>query len=185
MRVIGGSAKGRKLLPVPGDSTRPILDRVKTSLFDILRPILPGLRILDLFGGSGAVGIEALSQGAEHCTFVEIEKKAIQTIEKNLTSTGLSSQASVRSNDSFRFLKSCTDSFDLIYVAPPQYKGMWIQAMHLIAERPDLVAAGGSVVVQIDPVEDENISLTLFERSDERRYGSTLLVFYKKIAHRQ
>lgn len=179
MRVIGGTAKGRKLLAVPGDTTRPILDRVKTSLFDILRPRLDGIRVLDLFGGSGAVGIEALSQGATHCTFIDITPKAVETIKKNLETTGLSAQASVRCNDSFRFLKSCSEQYDLIYVAPPQYKALWVQAMMAIAERPHLLATDGLIIAQIDPVEDEALEMTAFSLSSQRRYGSTLLNFYE------
>ena len=180
MRVIGGVAKGRKLLAVPGDTTRPILDRVKTSLFDILRPEITDKIILDLFGGSGAVGIEALSQGAAHCTFIDLYKPATQVITQNLKNTGLLSQASVQCNDSFRYLKSTKQVFDIIYVAPPQYKGIWIQAMQTIAERPNLVSEGGSLIVQIDPIEDEKLDLSAFKEVNRRTYGSTLLIFYSK-----
>jgi 16S rRNA (guanine(966)-N(2))-methyltransferase RsmD len=93
MRVIAGTAKGRKLLAVPGDGTRPILDRVKTPLFDILRPEIQGARVLDLFAGSGAVGIEALSQGAAHCTFLDLSRPAIDTIKANLETTGFVANA--------------------------------------------------------------------------------------------
>ena len=180
MRVIAGSAKGRKLFSVPGDTTRPILDRVKTSLFDILRPTLADKRFLDLFAGSGSVGIEALSQGALHCTFVDLERKAIQTIERNLELTQLSNQARVVNNDSFRFLKNIKESYDIIYVAPPQYKALWVQASHAIAERPNLLNAGGQMIVQIDPVEDEDLTMSIFNLEDQRRYGSTLIKFYRK-----
>lgn len=179
MRVVSGSAKGMKLLAVPGDTTRPILDRVKTSLFDILRPHLEGMRVLDVFAGSGAVGIEALSQGAAHCTFIDLAKPAVETIKKNLAHTNLTQQATVLCNDSFRFLKNNKDEFDLVYVAPPQYKALWINAMHAIAERPNLVAKSGMIIAQIDPVEDEDLDLTAFIKTDQRKYGSTLLNFYQ------
>ena len=87
MRVVAGSARGKKLSVVPGHGTRPILDRVKTSLFDVLRPRMPGMDMLDLFAGSGSVGIEALSQGAASCTFIDCGDKAIATIRKNLALT--------------------------------------------------------------------------------------------------
>ncbi len=96
MRVVGGTARGKSLLVVPGRGTRPILDRVKTALFDILRPRLAGMRLLDLFAGSGSVGIEALSQGAAHCTFIDLGRDAITTIKKNLDSTGFAPNAIVR-----------------------------------------------------------------------------------------
>lgn len=178
MRVIGGTAKGRALKAVPGDSTRPILDRVKTPLFDMLRGDLPGMRVLDLFGGTGAVGIEALSQGAEHCVFLDTNARAIETIKANLDTTDLTGRAEVRHTDAFVYLKNSTKAFNLIYVAPPQYEGIWIEAMRVIAERPHLVAPGGMVIAQIDPKEYENLDLRAFRETKQRRYGNTVLVFY-------
>jgi 16S rRNA (guanine966-N2)-methyltransferase len=180
MRVVSGSAKGRKLQSVPGDTTRPILDRVKTALFDILRPELSDTKVLDLFGGSGSIGIEALSQGAQHATFIELAQSAVRVIEANLEMTGLRQYAAVRCDDAFRFLKNCKDSFDIVFVAPPQYKGLWIQAMHMLAERPSVIASGGLVVVQIDPVENEELVLRDLSLENQRRYGSTLLLFFRK-----
>ncbi|MCB9029776.1 MAG: 16S rRNA (guanine(966)-N(2))-methyltransferase RsmD [Deltaproteobacteria bacterium] len=181
MRIVAGSAKGKKLLSVPGDTTRPILDRVRTSLFDILRPEIEGIKILDLFAGSGSVGIEALSQGAAHCTFLDLEKKAIEVINKNLEATNLTAKASVHHQDAFKFLKRTEENYDLIYVAPPQYKGLWEEAMRSIAERPSLVKAGGKIIVQIDPKEYEELKLTHFKASSERKYGNTLLIFFEKV----
>ena len=122
MRVIGGTARGRKLLSVPGDSTRPILDRVKQTLFDILRPTIRDIDMLDLFGGTGAVGIEALSQGARSCIFVDVDKKAVEIIKKNIAHTGFTEQSSVRHQDAFTYLRNTKKSFDLIYIAPPSTK---------------------------------------------------------------
>lgn len=178
MRVISGVARGRKLQPVPGDSTRPILDRVKTSLFDILRPGLAGTTWLDLFAGSGAVGIEALSQGAKYCTFIDIEREAIATIKRNLVATNFEKQAKVVHTDAFSFLKSAKGPYDAIYVAPPQYHGIWLNALYALAERPHLVSAAGRIIVQIDPAEYEPVCLTTFNELEQRRYGGTLLVFY-------
>lgn len=178
MRVVGGSAKGRKLKSVPGDSTRPVTDRVKTALFDILRPFLPGIKVLDLFAGSGAVGIEALSQGAARCTFIDLERRAIETIRENLTCTGLAEQAEVKLADAFRFLKNCREAFDLIYIAPPQYKNLWVEALQCIAERPHLLSADGRVVVQIDPLEADELKLSELSEVDRRRYGNSLLLIF-------
>jgi 16S rRNA (guanine966-N2)-methyltransferase len=179
MRVIGGTAKGRLLKAVPGDSTRPILDRVKTPLFDILRPSLAGQSVLDLFAGTGAVGIEALSQGAARCVFLDTNARAIATIKDNLETCALSSQADVRHTDAFVYLKNTSKVFDLIYVAPPQYKGIWIEAMRIIAERPHLLATGGSIIVQIDPKEYEALELLTLEEVQQRKYGNTVLVFFR------
>ena len=113
----------------------PILDRVKTALFDILRPRIAGMTVLDLFAGSGSVGIEALSQGAAHCTFIDRGHKAVATIKKNLEATGLGDRADVLHGDALGYLKATTKTFDFIYVAPPQYKGLWLEAMRLVGRR--------------------------------------------------
>jgi 16S rRNA (guanine(966)-N(2))-methyltransferase RsmD len=190
MRVVAGSAKGKKLLTVPGHGTRPILDRVKTSLFDVLRPRIEGMVLLDLFAGSGSVGIEALSQGAEACTFIDLGDKAIATIKKNLTITGVAGRAEVRQADALNYLKWVETQFDLIYVAPPQYKGLWIEAMQLIAERPDMLRPptadleedrdAGLVIVQIDPKEYQRLDLGMIGETRQKRYGNTLLVFFER-----
>ena len=179
MRVIGGTAKGKPLKVVPGDDTRPILDRVKVPLFDILRPTLPNLRVLDLFGGTGSVGIEALSQGAASCVFLDTSSEAVKIINLNLETTGLKDRAEVRHTDAFGYLKRTAKDFDLIYVAPPQYEGLWLEAMCIIAERPHLVAANGRVIVQIDPKEYEELNLSTFKEINQRKYGKTVLVFFE------
>jgi 16S rRNA (guanine(966)-N(2))-methyltransferase RsmD len=181
MRVIGGTARGTKLLAVPGDTTRPILDRVKTSLFDILRPRIEGVSWLDIFGGSGAVAIEALSQGAAKATILDIEPKAVETIKKNLTLTHLTEKAEVRLTDCFTYLRNCQKSFDLMYVAPPQYKQLWIEAAQTIAERPHLIADGGQMIIQIDPREYEALALKTFLEFDRRKYVNTELLFFDKL----
>lgn len=181
MRVVAGSAKGKNLKSVPGSGTRPILDRVKTALFDILRPSIEGRQVLDLFAGSGSVGIEALSQGAAHCVFTDTAKTAIETIRANLENCDLSAQAEVRNQDAFTYLRNTKKVFDLIYVAPPQYKGLWVEALHCMAERPALLSSIGMVIVQIDPREYEQLRLSAFLQSDLRRYGNTQLVFFQKV----
>jgi 16S rRNA (guanine(966)-N(2))-methyltransferase RsmD len=153
---------------------------VKTALFDILRPQLEGMKVLDVFAGSGGVGIEALSQGAGHCTFIDINNNAFKTIKKNLESTKLSDHASVLNTDAFSFLRRTKESFDLIYVAPPQYEGLWVETLHILAERPELLRKDGMVVVQIDPKEYETLSLQSFVETSQRKYGNTVLIFFGK-----
>lgn len=191
MRVVAGSARGKKLLVVPGRGTRPILDRVKTSLFDILRARIAGMTVLDLFAGSGSVGIEALSQGAARCTFLDLGSEAVATIKKNLAITELSGRAQVRRADALSYLRETRETFDLIYVAPPQYKNLWVDAMRLIAERPGLLpgaAAGpaedqcaGLAIAQIDPREYEALDLGAIRETRQSRYGNTLLVFFEGV----
>lgn len=189
MRVVSGTAKGRTLLVVPGHGTRPILDRVKTALFDILRPRVPDMNMLDLFAGSGSVGIEALSQGAAFCTFTDLGHDAVGTIRKNLAHTGLSDRAKVRRTDALKFLNATEDQYDLIYVAPPQYKNLWVDAMRRIAARPELLRPpsadsdgedeGGIVIAQIDPREYVSLDLGSLRETRQNRFGNTLLVFYE------
>lgn len=189
MRVVGGTARGMHLHAVPGTGTRPITDRVKTALFDILRPDLSGMVLLDLFGGSGSVGIEALSQGAAWCTFTDSGHHAVATIRKNLAQTGLADRAEVLRTDAFAYLKFTDRAFDLIYVAPPQYKGLWVEALRRIADRPETLRrvdsnskegrSAGMVIVQIDPKEYESLDLGTLRESRQKRYGNTLLVFYE------
>jgi len=179
MRVIAGRAKGRRLRPVPGEATRPITDRVKEALFDILGNEVEGCRFLYLFGGTGGVGIEALSRGAAHCTFVEWDQWALRTIRQNLQETGLASRAEVVRGDAFAYLRRPDlEPFDIIYVAPPQYRRLWRKALEQIDVRPALLTPGGLVIVQIHPREAEDVPLQHLVLDDERRYGSTLLRFY-------
>ena len=179
MRVIAGSAKGHKLQSVPGDSTRPITDRAKEALFSILGDWITETRVLDLFGGTGAVGIEALSRGASFAHFIDRNRKAVQIIQANLAHCKLDAYATVMQGDSFAFLESYRgEPFDLIYVAPPQYQGMWHKGLTLVDQHPDLLAPFGAVIVQIHPREETEVELSFLEEYDRRQYGSVLLIFY-------
>lgn len=182
MRVIAGKAKSRKLQSVPGDGTRPITDRAKEALFSILGRWIMDARVLDLFGGTGAVGIECLSRGAAHVHFLDLNRKAVETIWANLRHCKLDSQATVEGRDSFVFLQKYSgEPFDLIFVAPPQYQGLWHKALQLIDSRPALLAPFGSVIVQIHPKEEAPVTLTQLQEYDRRKYGSVMLVFYARV----
>ena len=182
MRVISGSARGKRLKKVPGDSTRPIMDRVKENLFNILGTSVIDSRWLDLFAGTGQVGIEALSRGAAQVVFTDTIRAAIRTIHENLEATRLVERAIVVQTDAFGYLRSYQrEPFDLIYVAPPQYKGMWLEALRIIDEQPErLLTAVGLVIVQIDPKEYQEVPLARLELTDQRRYGNTMLCFYEQ-----
>jgi 16S rRNA (guanine(966)-N(2))-methyltransferase RsmD len=181
MRVISGSAKGRKLRSVPGDSTRPIADRVKVALFDILSGEVADASFLDLFAGTGGVGIEALSRGAARAVFIDSEPSAVRTTRENLAATGLDRKADVIRSDSFRYLeRSEHPAFDIIYIAPPQYKGLWERALRTIDERPEWLSDDGQAIVQIHPREWTEARLAHLIEFDRRKYGNTLLVFFEK-----
>jgi 16S rRNA (guanine966-N2)-methyltransferase len=196
MRVIAGKAKGRKLRSVPGDVARPITDRVKESLFNILGDEVVDALFLDLFAGTGSVGIEALSRGARRAVFVERHRRAIETIKENLKITGLADQAEVIRDDVFRFLArepaippkvggerggAPKEKFDLIYIAPPQYQGLWAETL-LALDGRGLLAEGGLAIAQIFPKEYQDLELKSLSLVDQRKYGSTMLCFYRCLA---
>ena len=178
LRVISGSAKGIRLKTVPGDTTRPITDVVKEALFNILGDEIQGAAVLDLFAGTGAVGIEALSRGVVRGVFLDLSPLAVKTIKENLSAAHLTAQAVVRRADAFTYLNETPlPCFDLIYVAPPQYKGLWEKALRLIDSRPEILSQSGQVIVQVNPLEWEDIPFTHLSEFDRRKYGDTLLVF--------
>ncbi len=179
MRVIAGIAKGRPLQAVPGQGTRPISDRVKEAVFNILGPRVAGARVLDLFAGTGSVGIEALSRGAAQATFVERKGRAIATIRDNLETTGLQDGAQIVKADVFRFLSGEPEPFDVVYVAPPQYRGLWRKSLLALDASPGWLSTGGLAIVQIFPKEFEPLDLETLRLADQRRYGSTQIDIYE------
>lgn len=181
MRVIAGSAKGIQLQAVPGSGTRPISDRVKEAVFNILGDAVIDSYVLDLFAGTGSVGIEALSRGAEQAVFVEKHPKANATIRANLYRTQLQSRARIVQADVFKFLTGDPQPFDLVYVAPPQYQGLWKKTLLALEANPYWLAADGLAIVQIFPKELEPLDLATLQLTGQRQYGSTLLCFYEPI----
>jgi 16S rRNA (guanine(966)-N(2))-methyltransferase RsmD len=179
LRVIAGSARGRRLRSVPGISTRPITDRTKESLFNIIGADIVNSTFLDLFGGTGSVGIEALSRGAARALFFDLDQRAIATIRKNLEITGFGSRGEVKRGDVFKILTGRPqEKFDYIYIAPPQFHGLWSKAIELVDEHPAWMADDAWVIVQIYPKEHAELNLANLKQFDARRYGNTLLVFY-------
>lgn len=184
MRVVAGSAKGKQLKSPKTSDTRPVMDRVKTALFDILRPRIRGTQVLDLFAGTGAIGIEALSQGAAAATFIELNPEIVRLIHQNLAITHLAGRAEVLRDDAFRFAQAAAQRgrrYDIVYVAPPQYGGLAARALAQLDADP-LTVPGDLVIVQIDPRERptvEDLDLGRLALADERRYGNTLLLFYE------
>lgn len=182
LRVIAGSARGRRLKRVPGDSTRPIMDRVKEALFSILGTDVFDARFLDLFAGTGSVGIEALSRGAQQAVFVEKNGLAAKTIQENLKLTHLEARGVIRRMDVFSLINAPapSDPYDFIYIAPPQYKGLWAETLKALDANPAWVGPETQVIVQIDPDEFTKTDWEHLTIADERRYGKTLLVFLER-----
>lgn len=166
---------------VPGAGTRPVGDRVKESVFNILGRGVVGCHFLDLFAGTGSVGIEALSRGAAYARFIEKSRRAVATIAENLEITGLGDKAEVVRGDVFQVLQSIRDSsFDYVYIAPPQYRGLWLRTLQLLERRADWVNPEGVILVQIDPKESRELTLSRFVEFDRREYGNTAVVFFEK-----
>lgn len=184
LRVIAGSVRGRKLKSVPGKNTRPITDRTKESLFNIIGPEIINASVLDLFAGTGSVGIEALSRGAKYVRFIEINRKASTIIRQNLEITGFlehtDQHADLITGDAFKIISQETDrSFDIIYIAPPQYKNLWLKALSSIDKNIGWLNSDSWVIIQIHPVEYKITELKHLIETDQRKYGSTLLIFYE------
>ncbi len=181
LRVISGKARGRKLRSVPGETTRPVTDRVKEALFNILASDVIDSRWWDLFAGTGAIGIEALSRGAEFVRFTDLNREPIDTIRFNVDHCGFTKQSEIRRGDAFTMLSKGADAeFDYIYIAPPQYKDMWEKALELVDDNINWLTQDSWVIVQIDPKEYREIPLAHLQEIEQRKYGTSLLVFYER-----
>jgi 16S rRNA (guanine(966)-N(2))-methyltransferase RsmD len=150
-------------------------------LFNIIAGDVLDSNWWDLFAGTGAVGIEALSRGAAFVRFSDSNRAPIETIRSNVEHCGFKAQAEIRKGDAFAFLDSIPDKqFEYIYIAPPQYKEMWAKALELTDQNIDWLTDDGWVIVQIDPKEYKPLALENVEEFEQRRYGSTLLVFFER-----
>jgi 16S rRNA (guanine966-N2)-methyltransferase len=181
-RVIAGRARGIRIAG-PGGETRPLGDRVKQTLFAILEPDLPDARVLDLFAGSGAAGLEALSRGAGHVTFVDRDPAAIRTITANLEKTHLAGPAArIIGTDALRWLadpaRTGEPPWDVVIVDPP-YKDADLMIAALLAVDP-LVRPGGRVVAKHARQMSPPASAGLLASERERRFGETTLTFYRR-----
>jgi 16S rRNA (guanine(966)-N(2))-methyltransferase RsmD len=157
------------------------MDRVKESLFNILAGDVIDSSWWDLFAGTGAIGIEALSRGAAFVKFTDLNRMPIETIKENLEHCKFSEQAEIKRGDAFTLLSGTADrGFEYIYIAPPQYKQMWQEALKRIDDNLEWLTEDGTVIVQIDPREYAEVELRNLVEGEQRKYGSTLLVFYDR-----
>lgn len=180
MRIITGSARGCRLkTPKGAEVTRPTADRVKESLFNILGAMVPGRKVLDIFAGTGNLGLEALSRGAEHAVFVD--KATAKLIAENLELTRLAEKAVVRSGDVFAELArqaSAAAEFSLIFCDPPYHKGLWQQALQQIDGSHGLMAENGILVVEHGADENDIPELSRLKLVHNRRYGHTTQISF-------
>ena len=176
MRVITGIARGRKLKTLEGLDVRPTTDRVKEGLFNIIQFDLPGCKFLDLFAGSGQIGIEALSRGAEYALFNDQNRQAQQSIKENLLSVGLYKNSRVISMDAKAFLQSTKDIFDIVFLDPPYHQGILEEILPLAAEK---TSAHGIMICEHENNEAVPEWAGSFHLKKQYRYGKIILSTYQ------
>lgn len=176
MRVITGSARGRRLQTLEGNDVRPTTDKVKEALFSIVQFELEGRRVLDLFAGSGQLGIEALSRGADSCVFVDASKKAIEVVRENLAATNLARLGSVIHGDSLRYLQTSRDRFDLAFLDPPYGTGTLQKALSLL---PRLMKETGVIICESPKGEAVPETVGDFQVWRTYQYSKVTLTVYR------
>lgn len=179
MRVISGSARGTKLLCPDGLSVRPTHDRVKEALFSMLSVKVSGAAVLDLFAGTGALGIEALSRGASQATFVDVSARSLQAVENNLNKTHLLSQSRLLKSDFLSFLSATGETFDLIFLDPPYRAEFLLPALRKIAER-GLLRSEGVIYCETEGQLPEQIT-DLFSVHRDKKYGRAHILLLKEL----
>ncbi len=179
MRVIAGKAKGVALKAPEGMQTRPTGDRVKEALFSIIQFDLPLTRVLDLFGGTGQLAIEALSRGAKSAVIVDAGEKPCRVIRENLRRTGMESAGRVIRSDYLDYLNGCKETFDIIFLDPPYAEIFLENALKKLSEI-DILESGGIIVAERPVGKELPWNLPGFTRSKDYKYGSTLLTLYRK-----
>lgn len=181
MRVVSGTRKGKILKAVPGSSTRPTTDKVKEAIFNIIGPYFDGGIGLDLFAGSGGLGIEALSRGAEKVIFVDKDGKAIQTIYSNINSCGFEDKVEVYRNDAERALNAITKrelTFDLIFLDPPYRKQQLIKLLEII-DKEYLLASKGKIICEHDSEIQLPDRIGQFSVTKSEKYGIIAITIYE------
>ena len=181
MRVIAGTAKGTKLNSIDDISTRPTLDRVKEPLFSIIQNNIVESNVLDLFAGSGALGIESLSRGAKHCTFCDKSYKSIQMLKENIQKVRMQEKSTILNIDYKKCLDEQKEKFDIIFIDPPYKMDIAIDSVKRIIEL-ELLAKDGIIIIETDEEEREKKELEKIdlELYDVRKYGRVKLLFFRE-----
>ena len=179
MRVITGKARGIVLKTPDGMATRPTADRVKEAIFSIIQFDVPTARVLDLFGGTGQLGIEALSRGASHATFVDHGEPACKIIRENLKRTKLEEQGRVVRSDYLTFLHNNRECYDIILLDPPYAEVFLENSLKLITEI-DILQSGGIIVTERPFEKQLSAEFAGYQRSKDYKYGNTVLTLFRK-----
>ncbi len=177
MRVITGEARGRKLVTLEGEDVRPTTDRVKEGMFNIIQFDVEGANVLDLFAGSGQLGIEALSRGAKHCTFIDSANRSIEVVKQNLKSVGFEKRASVFCGDSKMYIGLSKDKFDIAIIDPPYNKNIIDAVLPSVVEK---MTDYGVIICESALDEVLPQSAGEFSIHREYRYGKIKLTVYRK-----
>lgn len=183
MRIIAGLAKGRKLLSPEGMGTRPTLDRVKESIFNIIQNVVPYAQTLDAFAGTGSLGLEAVSRGAKHCYLIDKGDVTFPILKQNVENLKFEEKCTCLYKDSYEALNEFSHkkmSFDLIFIDPPYKKNMIPPAIDIITEG-SLLNDGGLIVAKIDSGEDIYVGNEKIVLTNHRKYGNTTVCFYRYI----
>ena len=180
MRVITGKARGVQLKTPEGLLTRPTADRVKEALFSIIQFDIPGATVLDLFGGTGQLGIEALSRGAQRAVFVDAREDACKLIRENLKRTKLDQEAVVIRADYLDYLRACREQYSIIFLDPPYAEVFLENALKRITEI-DILQSNGIIVTERPLGKDLPLELEGYTRSKDYKYGKTLIAIYRKV----
>ena len=179
MRVITGKARGTVLKTPEGLDTRPTSDRVKEALFSIIQFDVPGARVLDLFGGTGQLGIEAISRGAKSAVFVDTGEKACSIIKENLRRCKMETDGKVIRSDYLKYLENCHDSFNIVFLDPPYAEVFLENALKMLSEI-DILQSGGIIVAERPVGKELSAVIPGFTRSKDYKYGKTVLTLYRK-----
>jgi 16S rRNA (guanine966-N2)-methyltransferase len=178
MRIISGSRRGRKLISFDGDSIRPTTDRVKESIFNLIQEFTLESSVLDLFGGSGALSLEALSRGAKSAVIIDSSKSSVEIINKNISLTGFEDGTEVFCVNAQEFILNTSKKFDIIFLDPPYNKGFIVPILTLIAEK-GLLSENGIAVLESDFC-DEHGEIPGLDILKQRKYGRTYITIYKR-----
>ena len=181
LRIIGGELKGKKLYTIPGTLIRPTSDRLRESIFNILSYLVKGAVVLDLFAGTGALGIEALSRGAKSAVFIDNNKKALSVVERNIQSCAVDNMSQIiRWNivKNLNCIKSVDSKFNLVFMDPPYNKGLIEPSLINLYDSGSL-GKDACIIVEHTPFEPVPGDCKQFELADQRKYGKTLISFIK------
>ena len=178
MRIISGSRRGPKLMEFEGSHVRPTTDRVKESVFNLIQSYVSDARVLDMFSGSGALSMEAVSRGAKNAVCVDTDKRSVDIIRKNIASLRFEDKCRVVNGSCFDYVKSCREQFDVIFMDPPYNKGFIEPALSAVSQN-NILSDDGIIVLESDNTDfnGEIKGLVIFK---QKKYGRSYITIYKK-----